>query len=102
MLRHSCAVALLQAGVDITVIRDYLGHASVTTTSRCVTTNLEMKEQVLEDRFVRRIARVDATQSSSRLRPGRDRSALSCLFRAIAPVEAAPVEARSGATARIR
>ncbi|MFN7544159.1 MAG: tyrosine-type recombinase/integrase [Acidobacteriota bacterium] len=49
MLRHSCAVALLQAGVDITVIRDYLGHASVTTTSRCVTTNLEMKEQVLED-----------------------------------------------------
>jgi integrase/recombinase XerD len=38
MLRHSCAVALLQAGVDVTVIRDYLGHASVSTTSRYITT----------------------------------------------------------------
>jgi site-specific recombinase XerD len=47
MLRHSCAVALLQAGVDITVIRDYLGHASVSTTSRYVTANLQMKQQVL-------------------------------------------------------
>jgi Phage integrase family len=34
VLRHSCAVGLLQAGVDVTVIRDYLGHASVATTSR--------------------------------------------------------------------
>jgi integrase/recombinase XerD len=47
MLRHSCAVALLQAGVDVTVIRDYLGHASVSTTSRYITTNLQMKRQVL-------------------------------------------------------
>lgn len=38
VLRHSCAVALLQAGVDICVIRDYLGHASVATTSRYTTT----------------------------------------------------------------
>jgi integrase/recombinase XerD len=48
VLRHSCAVALLQAGNDITVIRDYLGHASVATTSRYVTTNLEMKREALE------------------------------------------------------
>jgi integrase/recombinase XerD len=48
MLRHSCAVGLLQSGIDITVIRDYLGHASVSTTSRYVTTNLEMKRQVLD------------------------------------------------------
>ncbi|MDZ7751527.1 MAG: tyrosine-type recombinase/integrase [Gammaproteobacteria bacterium] len=47
-LRHSCAVALLQAGNDITVIRDYLGHASITTTSRYVTTNLKMKREALE------------------------------------------------------
>lgn len=47
-LRHSCAVALLQSGVDITVIRDYLGHASVSTTSRYVTTNLKMKRNALE------------------------------------------------------
>jgi len=48
VLRHSCAVALLQAGVDITVIRDYLGHASIATTSRYVSTNLEMKRGVLD------------------------------------------------------
>jgi integrase/recombinase XerD len=48
MLRHSCAVALLQAGVDVSVIRDYLGHASVSTTSRYITTNLQMKRRVLD------------------------------------------------------
>lgn len=47
VLRHSCAVALLQAGVDVSVIRDYLGHASVATTSRYITTNVEMKRDVL-------------------------------------------------------
>ena len=30
------------------MIRDYLGHASVATTSRYVTTNLEMKREALE------------------------------------------------------
>jgi integrase len=48
-MRHSCAVALLQAGIGVTVIRDYLGHASVATTSRYITTNLQMKREVLED-----------------------------------------------------
>lgn len=48
LLRHSCAVALLQAGVDITVIRDYLGHASVATTNRYVSTNLKMKKDALD------------------------------------------------------
>lgn len=47
VLRHSCAVALLQAGVDVTVIRDYLGHASIATTSRYLATNLQMKRDVL-------------------------------------------------------
>jgi site-specific recombinase XerD len=46
-LRHSCAAALLQSGVDITVIRDYLGHVSVATTSRYLTTNLKMKRDAL-------------------------------------------------------
>lgn len=48
VMRHSCAVALLQAGIDVSVIRDYLGHASVATTSRYITTNLKMKREVLE------------------------------------------------------
>lgn len=47
VLRHSCAVALLQAGVDLTVIRDYLGHASVATTNRYVTTNLDLRRNAL-------------------------------------------------------
>jgi site-specific recombinase XerD len=48
VLRHSCAVALLQSGTDITVIRDYLGHASVGTTGRYITTNLQMKRDAME------------------------------------------------------
>ena len=48
VLRHRCAVALLQAGVDVTVIRDYLGHASVATTSRYITTNLAIRREALE------------------------------------------------------
>ena len=48
LLRHSCAVALLQAGVELTGIRDYLGHSSVATTSRYLQTNLAMKEKVLK------------------------------------------------------
>ena len=36
------------ARIDITVIRDYLRHASIATTSRYVTTNLKMKRDVLE------------------------------------------------------
>ena len=53
VMRHSCAVALLQAGVDLTVIRDYLGHESVATTGRYTRTNLQMKRRVL-DAFWRR------------------------------------------------
>lgn len=48
VLRHSCAVALLQSGVDVSVIRDYLGHATIATTSRYLSTNLATKRAVLE------------------------------------------------------
>ena len=48
VFRHSCAVALLQSGTDVTVIRDYLGHASVETTGRYITTNLQMKRDALK------------------------------------------------------
>lgn len=47
-LRHSCAIALLQSGVDLTVIRDYLGHTSIATTGHYVTSNLQMKKKVLQ------------------------------------------------------
>ena len=48
VLRHSCAVALLQSGTDVTVIRDYLGHASIATTGRYITTNLQMKREAMQ------------------------------------------------------
>jgi site-specific recombinase XerD len=47
VMRHSCAVGLLQSGADLTVIRDYLGHASIATTGRYVKTNLQMKRHAL-------------------------------------------------------
>ena len=53
----------MQAGIDITVIRDYLGHASIATTSRYVATNLQMKRDALE-RFWNR-----SGLSSGRARP---------------------------------
>ena len=66
VLRHSCAVALLQAGVDVSVIRDYLGHASIATTSRYITTNLELKRKALQSFWAR--AGLDR-RSPSRWRP---------------------------------
>jgi integrase/recombinase XerD len=48
LLRHSCAVALLQAGVDLITIRDQLGHVSVSTTGRYATSNLKLKSAALE------------------------------------------------------
>jgi site-specific recombinase XerD len=69
VLRHSCAVALLQAGLDLTVIRDFLGHASISTTGRYVTTNLQMKRQVLEA-FWRRAGLVHPRASRWKPAPG--------------------------------
>lgn len=48
VLRHSAAVALLQSGTDVTVIRDYLGHSSIATTNRYISTNLKMRRDALE------------------------------------------------------
>lgn len=48
VFRHSCAVALLQSGTDVTVIRDYLGHSSIATTNRYIATNLKMKRDALQ------------------------------------------------------
>ena len=47
-MRHSTAVHLLRAGVDIFTISQWLGHASVTTTNRYAATDLEMKRKAIE------------------------------------------------------
>lgn len=47
-MRHSTAVYLLQSGVDPITISQLLGHASVNTTNRYATVNLEMKRKAIE------------------------------------------------------
>ena len=46
--RHTFALHLIQSGVDITVVKDWLGHADVKTTSLYVDINVEMKRKALE------------------------------------------------------
>jgi site-specific recombinase XerD len=47
IIRHTTAMHLLQAGVDISVIAMWLGHESPTTTHQYVEADLAMKEQAL-------------------------------------------------------
>lgn len=46
-LRHTCAVALLQAGVDTSVIALWLGHADVRSTNPYLHADLTIKEKAL-------------------------------------------------------
>ena len=48
MLRHSKAFHLLEAGVNLIYIRDFLGHVSVTTTEIYLRFDTELKRKVLE------------------------------------------------------
>lgn len=47
-LRHTTAMHLLQAGVDVTVIALWLGHESPDTTHQYVEADIEMKRRVLD------------------------------------------------------
>ena len=47
-MRHTTAMHLLQAGVDITVIALWLGHQSSETTHQYIETDLAMKQRALE------------------------------------------------------
>jgi integrase/recombinase XerD len=45
--RHSTAMHLLQSGVDLNMIRSWLGHASIETTNLYIEIDLEMKQKTL-------------------------------------------------------
>ena len=47
VLRHSCAMALLHAGVDTTVIALWLGHADVRSTQPYIHADMTIKERAL-------------------------------------------------------
>jgi integrase/recombinase XerD len=47
-LRHTTAMHLLQSGVEVNVIRSWLGHASTTTTNGYIEIDLTMKRKALE------------------------------------------------------
>src|SRR6266478_3562974 len=47
VFRHTAAVHLLEAGVDVNVIRGWLGHVSLETTNRYAEINTRMKEAAL-------------------------------------------------------
>lgn len=57
--RHTTATHLLQSNVDLSMIRSWLGHASIETTNTYVEIDLEMKRKTL--------------QSCEKLLPGRSR-----------------------------
>ena len=51
-LRHSKAVHMLEAGVDLVFIRDFLGHASIQTTEIYATVSQALLEKTLRDRTI--------------------------------------------------
>jgi site-specific recombinase XerD len=46
--RHTTAMHLLQSNVDLSMIRSWLGHASIETTNTYVEIDLEMKRKILQ------------------------------------------------------
>jgi len=45
--RHTIAMHLLQAGIDLSIIRSWLGHVSLMTTHAYIEIDMEMKRKVL-------------------------------------------------------
>jgi integrase/recombinase XerD len=63
VLRHTAAMELLQAGVDLAVIALWLGHESIDTTRIYLEANLVLKEQALSK------AATGATKRVTRYQP---------------------------------
>ena len=74
-LRHTTAVHLLRAGVDINTIRAWLGHVSLTTTNIYAETDLEMKAKAL--------AHCEVTGSRSRPKHWRDDAGVMAFLKSL-------------------
>src|SRR5204863_9936464 len=74
-VRHTAAVHLLRAGVDINTIRAWLGHVSLDTTNVYAEIDLEMKSKAL--------ARCEVTDTSKSKRRWRDDPALMTFLRTL-------------------
>jgi site-specific recombinase XerD len=48
VFRHTAAVHLLEAGVEVNVIRGWLGHVSLETTNRYAEITVRMKEAAMK------------------------------------------------------
>ena len=60
-LRHTVAMELLTAGVDLIYIRDLLGHSSVTTTEVYARTDAQLKRKAIEAASKEIVPREDAS-----------------------------------------
>jgi site-specific recombinase XerD len=47
-MRHTAAMHLLQSGVELNVIKSWLGHVSITTTSQYIEIDMQMKREAIE------------------------------------------------------
>lgn len=67
MLRHSKAMHLLESGVNLIYIRDFLGHESVTTTEIYAKANPEVKRKAIEaaSNNIIRESKYDSTKRDS-------------------------------------
>jgi site-specific recombinase XerD len=68
-VRHSTAVHLLRAGVDINTIRAWLGHVSLETTNRYAQVDLEMKAKALAACAIIGNNRPDRPSAAARRKP---------------------------------
>ena len=53
IFRHSKAMHLLQAGVNIVYIRDFMGHVSINTTEIYAKADSKMKREAIENAYVK-------------------------------------------------
>lgn len=65
--RHTTAIHLLQAGVDISTISSWLGHSSLETTNQYIRIDLEMKEKAIKKCSIATEQTIPVWQSDEKL-----------------------------------